>query len=96
MTMLAEIHSPPCSTPQALGTTVSYSLHRKATSLPGQKPSPIASVGNLMSSESQLPCELVPKFLKTRNAAVVSLLTGWDFMALPALRMRAASPDSQP
>jgi len=36
----------------------------------------IASIGNLMSSQSQLPCELVPIFSKARNAAVRSLLTG--------------------
>jgi len=39
MTLLAEIHLLSCSTPKGLGTTVGYSLHRKATLLPGQKPS---------------------------------------------------------
>ena len=56
---------------------------------------PIASVWALMSSESQLPCELVPIFLKAQNAAVGSLLTGWGFTASPALRMQATSPDIQ-
>jgi len=39
MTSLAKMHSLRCLTPQALGTTAGYSLHRKATPLPGQKPS---------------------------------------------------------
>ena len=57
----------------ALGTTVGYSLHRKATLLPGQKPSQLLASETcwaLMSSESQSPCELVPIFSKARNAAV--------------------------
>ena len=49
-----------------------------------------------MSSELQLPSKLVSIFLKARNVAVGSLLTGWGFTASPALRMRAASPDIQP
>jgi len=71
-----------------------YSLHRKATPLPGQKPSQLLALETcwaLMSSESQLPCELVPIFSKARNAAVGSLLTGWGFTASPALKMQAAS-----
>jgi len=39
MTLRAEIHSLSCSTSQALGTTIGYSLHRKNTLLLGQKPS---------------------------------------------------------
>jgi len=42
-TLPVEIHSVPCSAPPVLGTEAS--LHRKATLLPGQKP----SVGNLLS-----------------------------------------------
>ena len=84
MTSLAEIHSPPCSTTQALGTTAGYSLHRKATLLPGQKPSQLLAseiCRALMSSQLQLPCELVSIFSNARNAAAGSLLTGWGFMA---------------
>jgi len=79
LTSVPEIHSPPCSTPQALGTTVGCSLHRKTTPLPGQKPSQSLASETcwaLMRSELQLPCELVPTFSKAQNAAVVSLLTG--------------------
>jgi len=59
---------------------------------------PIASIGNLMSSELQSPCERVPNFLKACNASVISLLIGWGFifMAFPALRIRAASLGIQP
>ena len=39
MTSLAKMHSLRCLTPQALGTTAGCPLHRKATPLPGQKPS---------------------------------------------------------
>jgi len=46
-----------------------------------------------MSSKLQLPYKLVPIFLKAQNTVVVSLLTGWGFMASPALRMWATSPD---
>ena len=98
MNSLAEIHSLPCSIPQTLGTTAGYSLHRKATQLPSQKPFqllPSETCWALMSSELQLPSDPVPTFSKARNAAVVSLLTGWGFMASPALKMRAASPDIQ-
>jgi len=60
---------------------------------------PISSVGNLLSPD-ELRIAIVlrtgAKILKARNAAVVSLLTGWGFRASPALRMRAASPDIQP
>ena len=49
MISLAEIHSLSCSTPQALGTTVGYSLHRKAILLPGQKPSQLLASENLLS-----------------------------------------------
>ena len=99
VTSLAEIHSLSCSTPQALGTTDGYSLHRKTKLLPGQKPSQLLAsetCWGLMSSELQLPSEPVPIFSKARNAAVVSLLTGWGFMACPTIRIRAASPDIQP
>ena len=99
MTSLAKTHSLPCSTSQALGTTAGYSLHRKATPLPGQKPSQLLASETcwaLMSSEPQLLCELVPIYLKARNVTAESLLAGWGFMASPALRMRAASQDIQP
>ena len=78
-----------------LGWPTTANLYRKATPLPSQL---LASetCWALMSSESQLPCELVPIFSKARNAAVGSLLTGWGVMASPALRMWAASPDIQP
>jgi len=96
--LLAEIHSPPYSTPQALGTTAGYSLHRKATDTAAWSEAfPIASIGNLLScDELQITIALrtgVNRISKARNAAVGSLLTGWGFMAFPALRMRAASPD---
>ena len=93
MTLLAKMHSPRCLTPQALGTTAGYSLHRKATPLPGQKPSQLLASETcwaLISSESQLPCELVPIFFKARNAAVGSLSTGWVFTASPALIKNAS------
>jgi len=89
MTFLAEIHSLSCSKPQALGTTA-----QKSHTVAWLQAFPIASVGNLMSSELQLPSELVPKFLKARNSAVASLLAGWGFMAFPASRMGATSPDT--
>ena len=92
MTSPAEIHSLPCSAHPALGTEAGYSLHRRATLLPGSKPSKLLVLETcwaLMCSELQSPSELVLKFLKARNAAVVSLLIGWSSMASPALWMRA-------
>jgi len=62
-----QIHSLSCSTPQALGTTVGYSLHRKATLLPGQKPSQLLASETcwaLMSSELQLPSEPVRQYFR--------------------------------
>ena len=56
----------------------------------------LAEPWSLICSELQLPSELVPIFSKARNAAVVSLLTCWGFMASTTLRMWAASPDIQP
>ena len=67
MTSLAEIHSPPCSTPQAVWTTVGYSLHRKTTPVPGEKPSQLLASETcwaLMSSESQLPWNWCQYFRK--------------------------------
>ena len=51
MTLLAEIHSLSSSTPQALGTTVDYSPHRRATLLPGQKPSQLLASQTCLSPD---------------------------------------------
>jgi len=97
MTLLAEIHSLPCSTLQALGTTAGYSLHRRATLLPGQKPSQLLVLEicwALINFELQSPSELVPKFFKARNATVVRLLIGWSSMASPVLITWATFSDT--
>jgi len=49
----------------------------------------------MMSSVLQSPYELVPKFLKAWNAAVVNSFGGGS-MDSPALRMQAASLVIQP
>jgi len=48
MTLPAAIYSMPCLTPQTIGRKASYSLHRRATLLPGYKPPQFAIVGNLL------------------------------------------------
>ena len=60
---------------------------------------PIASVGNLLSPDELQPAIALRTGANTFESTECrcgSLLTGWDVMASPALRMRAASPDIQP
>jgi len=64
--LACETHSLPCSTPQALGTTAGYSLHRKATPLTGQKPSQLPASETCWAPNRNCPANWCQYFRKHR------------------------------
>jgi len=99
MTLLAEIHclaQYPKTLEPLSATHCTEEPHDTAA---WSEAFPIAGVGNLLSpDEFQIAIALRTdaKIFEPRNAAVVRLLIGWCSMASPALRPRAAFPDTHP